>query len=519
MAKTTPHTPLERAEIALTAAVEEEPRRATRDRDSPFRILVLGDFSGRESRGVEDPADLGFGRRPVRVDRDTVDDALEQMGVEARLQLLEVGPFITLSMRRLEDFHPDRIFEDVAPLAHLFATRRDLQTTEGFEGAAREVRSWSPSFDGRAQEEAPIVEATGPDMPPSPPGHRISEILDRQSGTPQATAPEGLDAFVRQIVRPHLVPDSSEQEQLLEAVDASVGSWMRNVLHHPQLHALEAAWRGVEFLVRQIESDSAVEVFLLDVTKEELASDLRAVDNLEDSRVWRLLTEEGRRSDEPQAWSLAVGLYRFEPTIEDVALLGRLAKVARATGAPFLGEASPRVLGCDSIAETPSPRSWRRDDPGSEQLWQALRELPESSSIGLALPRFLLRLPYGAETEPLESFRFEEMDGPLDSENLLWGNPALACGALLAQTFERNGSRFRPGAIRDIGGLPLYLSKDSGKARVTPCAEVVLSDSTAEDILERGLIPILSLPDRDVIRVVRFQSIATPARGLAGPWE
>ncbi len=517
MAKNISNTPLERAEIALTAAVEEEPRRARRDGGSPFRILVLGDFSGRESRGV-DPADLGFVRRPVRVDRDTVDDALEQMGIKARLQLLEGGPFITLSMRRLEDFHPDRLFEDAPALAHLFETRRNLQTSEGFESAAREVRSWSPSFDGRAQDEVPIVETTAPTMaPPPPPGHRISEILDRRSGKSQEAAPEDLDAFVRQIVRPHLVPDSSEQEQLLEAVDASVGSWMRTVLHHPKLHALEAAWRGVAFLVGQIESDSTVEVFLLDVSKEELASDLRAVDNLEKSRIWRLLTDERPGSEEQQTWSLAVGLYRFGPTIEDVALLGRLAKVARAAGAPFLAEASPRVLGCDSLAESPSSRSWRRDDP-ADQLWEALRGLPESSSVGLALPRFLLRLPYGAETEPLESFRFEEMEGALDAENLLWGNPALACGALLARTFERNGPRFRPGAIRDIEGLPLYLSREAGQTRVMPCAEVVLSDSTAEDILEKGLIPILSLPDRDVIRVVRFQSIAFPASGLAGPW-
>ena len=513
-------TRLERAEIALTSTMEE-PRRAAPDADSPFRILVLGDFSGRESRGLLDPGDLGFDRRPVRVDRDNRDDVLEGMGVDVRLQLVEGGPFITLPLRRLEDFHPDRIFDQAAAFSYLFRTRLALQRPETFEEAAREVRAWGPPA-----EEPPDPTPAPPQKPASPEqafpesGTLFAEMLERQRGTgggdPETAA---LQEFVRQVARPHLVPaEASDKEDLLRLVDASIESWMRNVLHHPAFQEVEAAWRGIDFLARQIDSDAAIQVCLLDVSKTEIAQDLRAVRDLSDSATWRLLVEEGIETP-GAAWSLLVGLYQFAPTVEDVALLGRLAKIASAAGAPFLAEANSRILGCDSIAETPLPREWRRDDPGSEQLWEALRGLPEASSVGLALPRFLLRLPYGAETDPVEEFRFEEMEGASFHESLLWGNPALACASLLAQAFERGGWRFRPGAIRDIDGLPLYISKAASEARVTPCAEVVLSERAAEAILDKGLMPLFSLPDRDAIRVVRFQSIASPPRPLAGAWE
>ena len=506
-------TRLERAEIALTSTMEE-PRRAAPDTDSPFRILVLGDFSGRESRELLDPGDLGFDRRPVRVDRDNLDDVLEGMGVDVRLQLVEGGPFITLPLRRLEDFHPDRIFEQAAAFAYLFRTRLALQRPETFEEAARDVRAWGVP----AEEPPDPAPAPQDEMPES--GRLVAEMLDRQKENRADDAgTAGLEEFLRQVVRPHLAPaESPDREDLLASVDASVESWMRNVLHHPAFQDVEAAWRGIDFLARQIDSDSAIEVCLLDVSKKEVAQDLRGVRDLSGSRTWRLLVEEGIETP-GAAWSLVVGLYRFAPTVEDVALLGRLAKIASAAGAPFLAEASSRILGCDSVAKTPLPREWRRDDPGGEQLWEALRTLPEASSVGLALPRFLLRLPYGAETDPLEEFRFEEMEDAFFHESLLWGNPALACASLLAQAFERGGWRFRPGAIRDIDGLPLYISKAASEARVTPCAEVVLSERAAEAILDKGLMPLFSLPDRDAIRVIRFQSIASPPRPLAGAWE
>ncbi len=145
--------------------------------------------------------------------------------------------------------------------------------------------------------------------------------------------------------------------------------------------------------------------------------------------------------------------------------------------------------------------------------------MPEASAIGLALPRFLLRLPYGKKTDPIESFDFEEMPEAPSHEDYLWGNPAFACAALLAQSFSEYGWEMRPGAHAQIDGLPLHVYQRDGESELKPCAEALLTEDAAAHILENGLMPLVSLKERDSVRLVRFQSIAKPLRALAGGWQ
>jgi type VI secretion system protein ImpC len=130
----------------------------------------------------------------------------------------------------------------------------------------------------------------------------------------------------------------------------------------------------------------------------------------------------------------------------------------------------------------------------------------------------LLRLPYGKKTSALESFDFEEFQGTPVHEDYLWGNPGFAVALLLAQSFSEAGWEMRQGAMREISGLPLHVYQNDGASRAKPCAEVLLTEDGAERLLEEGLIPLVSVKDRDVVRVIRLQSIADPLRGLAGRW-
>jgi predicted component of type VI protein secretion system len=129
--------------------------------------------------------------------------------------------------------------------------------------------------------------------------------------------------------------------------------------------------------------------------------------------------------------------------------------------------------------------------------------MPQARSVGLAAPRFLLRLPYGARTDPAERFAFEEMeDGPVH-EHFLWGNPAL----LFLASLEAPGV---------IDGLPLHVYERDGETRAQPCAETLLPSSTVEAMLERGIMPVVALKDRDEIRLARLQSVADPVSSLGG---
>jgi len=295
---------------------------------------------------------------------------------------------------------------------------------------------------------------------------------------------------------------------------------MRGVLHNPDFQALEAAWRVVFLLVRQLETGSQLKLFLVDISKQELAEDVSSAGSHKDLRntgAYRLLVEQSVETPGAEPWSIIVGNYSFGPAAEDAELLSRMAKIADRAGAVFLTGANPRLLGVASLAVASSPRDWKL--PEKSGGWAELRRLPEAGAVGLALPRFMLRLPYGKKTSPLESFEFEEFTGEPAHEDYLWGSGAFAVALLLGQSFSDAGWEMRPGQFAEIEKLPLHVYPGDGGSQVKPCAEVVLTEDAVERMLEEGLIPLVSFKGRDVVRVARFQSIAESAPALSGRWS
>ncbi len=509
-------TSLERAEIALTSSMEE-PELAAPDPETPFRLLVLGDFSGRTSRDVR-PATLGFDRLPIRVDRDNLGEVMDELEVSLALRLAgESGPETTFRFRSLDDFHPDRLLERTPAFGSLRRTRAELEDPATFAEAAATVRSWmdaTPSTASASETPAAASDAA------SASEDVVADLLAR-AREKASRRPTDVDRFVRGIAAPHSRPaDDPDAPELLAAVDVMIGSWIRNTLHHPAFRELEAAWRGLAWLVDRVETDSQLQIWLLDVSKAELALDLRAAGRLELSGWRKILVTQAREAMDAEPWAAVGALYAFDRTVEDVALLARLARVGREAGAPLLAEASPGVVGSAGFAQAPDPSDWMPgapDDP-SAQIWAALRELPEARWLGLAAPRFLLRLPYGEATDPTETFAFEEMPEGAGHQDYLWGGPALVCLELLGQAFAESGWRLRPGSAQEVGGLPLHVYADRGEQRVKPCAEVALSERALDALLEAGVMPLVSVYGRDVVRLARFQSLASPPAPLAGRW-
>jgi type VI secretion system protein ImpC len=199
--------------------------------------------------------------------------------------------------------------------------------------------------------------------------------------------------------------------------------------------------------------------------------------------------------DEP--WSLLVADETFgQPA--DLKLLSHMGKLARKAGAAFLAAADPAAL-------------------GSEE-WEALRSTPQASYIGLAMPRVLLRLPYGKQNTGTEQFYFEEMPESTH-EAYLWGNPSFACATLIAETFSADGWDMRPGEFQELSGFPIHTYTEDGEAKMKPCAEVWLTQRDVELLLEQGIMPLISMKNSDRIRVGRIQSIRIGAVPLAGRWS
>src|SRR5205823_3676275 len=161
------------------------------------------------------------------------------------------------------------------------------------------------------------------------------------------------------------------------------------------------------------------------------------------------------------------------------------------------------------FAAAPDPDDWKVLDSDAQEAWAAVRNLGEASYLGLVTPRFLLRLPYGKNTDPVEDFDFEEVAGPSSHESYLWGNPAIACTYLLAEAFSRKGWSMRPGTIEDIDGLPLHVYEDDGDKVAKPCAEAALGSRASARIDQAGVMPLLSVQGRDAVKLDRFRSLGS----------
>ncbi len=439
--------------------------------DRPFRVLILGDFTGRANRGVFEPE---AARRPVPIDRDNFDVVIGKLRPALRIPVGGGSGCLELEFSSLDDFHPDALYDSCA---------------------------WLRELPERAEKQAATPQ---PEPPPAavPRNLSLDELLDGPGSVAAAHAtPDAWSQLLHDLVAPHLA--APEPPAGLGAhAEQALAAGMRALLRHRALQELEGAWRALWYLVRHIETGPDLKLAILDISRAELAADLEAArEDLRNSRIWRTLVGETVRTPGADTWSVIAGNYAFAQDPDDLQLLARMGAVAREAGAPFLSAASPRLL----------------EDPEGGAFPQ-VRALPHACWIGLAMPRWLLRLPYGAETSPIERFPFEEMDQP-EHEAYLWGNPAFACACLLAQTFRTSGWEMEPGTERDLDELPLHLYRESGEAKVKPCAEVLMTEDTAEALLEHGIMPLVSFKDRDVVRVLRFQSIADPPAALCGPWD
>jgi type VI secretion system protein ImpC len=492
-----------------------DPRRLEQE---TMRILVLGDFSGRGLAEIRSQA--GEKHPVVRVDIDNFDRVMSEIAPQLHFRLEQDGaPPVGLTFRRMEDFHPDALCRKLEAFQELCGIRARLSNPATFAEAA-----------GQLQDRL-RVEAEMPDQPKGgkTPSEDNAMLLERLLGDRPADsgafaerrAEEAASRFIESIVAPAVVPEAPPSQAVyLKAADEALSAKMRELLHRPDFQALEAAWRALKMLVDNLETGETLSLHLLDITKEELSAELSAAgETLSASPLLRRLMEERGGAFGGEPWSLLVGNYRFGASAEDAALLAACGALASHAGGPFIAAADEGLLGCRSLAESSDPHDWQELPPESKQRWQALRQCPAASWIGLALPRILLRLPYGPETDPVDCFLFEEAASAVEHEAFLWGNPAFFCALLLGLSYTERGDAMQPGDYLQIDDLPAYVLKQEGGSRLLPCAEAGLSDKAMEKILDLGIMPFLSHRTRNSVRLARFQSLAYPAAGLRGFWS
>ena len=483
------------------------------DEEPPFHILLLGNWSG-----TSNPVSLSD-RRPIMIDRDNFDAVIGKLRVNLRLDFGDLNnDFIELTFDELDDFHPDQLFRRLPVFAHLRDLRRRLSQSDSFDEAAREVRSWfqSPAASTTPVENsAPVPAGTAPD-------NLLDSILSSETTSASGARHQtDLDRLISQVVSPYIVRvDESEQSQLVAAVDQAVSELMRRILHHTDFRQLEAAWRGLYFLVRRVETDVDLKIYIVDLSESEMVDNLKSVNNLSESLLYRLLIRETIETPGGQPWTVIGGNYSFTLTVDHIATLIRLAKLSSAAGASFISHIRPEIFGLNSFAaRSDSENLTISSTEQTIKLWSTLRGIPESNYLALSPMRFLVRLPYGKSSDSIETFDFEEHPELASLQQLTWANPCFAVIYLLALNYRRLGWAMDAPLELDITGLPFYLYQTDGDKKTAPCAETTLTEKDLNLILEAGLLPLVSFRDSDRVRVPRFQSVSSGNEPFEGRWK
>src|SRR5271165_6127352 len=420
--------------------------------EASFPIVILADFSGRSTRSADTYSAPGI---PVRINSDDFETVFERFDLALRMKLAESdGEEATLQFGHIDDFHPDQLIRQIAPLARLFDLRSRLLDPAHAEAAVAEARS-TLNLD------AP---ATGTTSLPA---------------TPTET--------------------TEEQSDLVRQIENDLSKRLREVLHNADFQALEATWRGIDFLVREI-SDQ-VQLYLIDISKAELAAQISAGE-LTKTVICKQLEQIGP--------SVVLGMFTFGPG--DQLFLGSFASLMERLRTSFVAGAAPQMVGCRSFGSQPDPDDWATEAALHE--FEALRQMPESSHLGLLMPRFLLRQPYGSDSDPIEAFDFQEIVARSEHESYLWGNSCVLCGYLLADGFAAEGWDFDTRGGGQVFGLPVHTLTTAGETEAKPCAEAWLNERTAEIILEHGIMPVASIRGRDAVEIRALLSFAKPAAPL-----
>lgn len=314
-------------------------------------------------------------------------------------------------------------------------------------------------------------------------------------------------------------PDVMESiESMIAEIDKQLTDQVNLILHNEEFQKLEGAWRGLHHLVNNTETDEMLKIRVLNISKKDLHKTLKSYKGTawDQSPIFKKLYEEeyGQFGGEP--YGCLVGDYYFDHSPPDVELLGQVAQVAAAAHAPFIAAAAPTLMQMDSWQELSNPRDLTKIFTTPEYAsWRSLREADDSRYIGLAMPRFLARLPYGAKTNPVEEFNFEEETEGADSSKYTWANSAYAMATNINQAFKEYGWCTRIRGIESGGlvtDLPTHtFPTDDGGVDMKCPTEIAISDRREAELAKNGFMPLIHRKNSDLAAFIGAQSLQKPA--------
>ena len=307
-------------------------------------------------------------------------------------------------------------------------------------------------------------------------------------------------------------------ESIVAEIDKKLTEQVNLILHHADFQQLESAWRGLHYLVNNTETDEMLKVRVMNISKKDMHKTLRKFKGTawDQSPIFKKVYEEefGQFGGEP--YGALVADYHFDHSPPDVELLGEMSKIAAAAHAPLITGASPNLFQMDSWSELANPRDLTKIFQTPEYAaWRSLRESEDSKYVGLAMPRFLGRLPYGSKTDPVEAFAFEEDTDGADSEKYSWVNAAYGMAGNINRSFKEYGWCSRIRGIESggaVANLPSHTfpTDDGGVDQKCP-TEIAISDRREAELAKNGMMPLIHRKNSDIAAFIGAQSLHKPA--------
>lgn len=307
-------------------------------------------------------------------------------------------------------------------------------------------------------------------------------------------------------------------ESMIAEIDRKLSEQINQILHHPDFQQLEGAWRGLHHLVNNTETDEMLKIRVLNISKKDLHKTLRKFKGtaFDQSPIFKKLYGEEFDQLGGEPYGCLVGDYHFDHSPPDVELLGEMAKVAAAAHAPFITGADPGLFQFESWQELSNPRDLSKIFTTPEYAaWRSLRESEDSKYLGLAMPRFLGRQPYGAKSNPVEEFAFEEDTAGADSSKFTWVNAAYGMATNITRSFKEYGWCSRIRGVESGGtvtNLPTHtFPTDDGGVDMKCPTEVGIGDRREAELAKAGLMPLLHRKNTDMASFIGAQSLHKPA--------
>jgi type VI secretion system protein ImpC len=300
-------------------------------------------------------------------------------------------------------------------------------------------------------------------------------------------------------------------------VDHLISLQLNEVLHHPNFQKLESAWRGLKYLLDQSETSSNLKIKVLNASKKDLLRDLQRAPEFDQSALFQKIYEDGFGVFGGEPFGALIGDFEIGKHPEDMEFLEKISQVAAGAHAPFLTAASPELLSMASFTELGNPRDIGKIFDNTEYAkWKSFRASEDSRYVALAMPRILMRLPYGRDTKPVDGFNYEEGVDGSDHSRYLWGNAAYALGARVTNAFAKYGWC---AAIRGVEGgglvegLPAHnFRTDEGDVALKCPTEIAITDRREKELADQGLAPLVHCKGTDYAAFFSVQSANKPKK-------